>query len=236
MKAEYKIKGMSCAGCATALQNRLSKKDGINKVFVSYANESMQIEYDENRISAEEIQNLVEDMGYNMKEDFDNEEQLVSNDEEKKQLDLFFKKVVVALILTVVVVFLAMGLHIPWVEEFVRQIPLWTNYSIQFVLTAIVMFWSGFYIYKSCFLSIIRGVFNMNVLVGIGTLAAFLVSIAGILFPGFFLEIADELPVYFEAAAGIAAFIITGKYLEEKAKKSTKGAVNKLLSLQEKKQ
>ena len=231
-KFEWKVKWMECGGCATALQNSLSKNDWIQQINVTYANHSIFLEYDPNKITLNKIKQQAQDLGYPILE-AESEDNIES--EENKEIDLFFWKMVVALVLTAVVVLLAMWLHMSWTEDFVRQIPLWLNYGIQFVFTAIVMFWSGFYIYRSCIKSLLKWVFNMNVLVWLGTLAAFLVSIAGILFPGFFLQITDELPVYFEAAAGIAAFIITWRYLEEKAKKSTKWAVNKLISMQEKK-
>lgn len=224
-----KIIWMHCNSCALSIEMTLKKIQWIHYIGVNYANEEMQLEFDEEKINLHDIKNEIEKLWYTISDEMEN------NESEETVPYLQFLKMIIALILTWIVVVFAMWDHIPFIHTFIEKIPTNINYFIQGIFTGIVMFWSGSYIFVSAYKSLLKWIYNMNVLVSLWTGAAFFISIFSLLFPEFFLNITNALPVYFEAAAWIAAFIILWKYIEDKAKKSTRSAVKSLLKLQEKK-
>jgi Cu2+-exporting ATPase len=156
-----------------------------------------------------------------------------SSEEEKSYLGMA-KKFRIALALSVPVFIIAMSDFIPFLN--LRKIAsekFW--YWIQFVLTVPVVFYSGRDFFKRGWISIRRRAPNMWTLISIGTGAAFLFSIFGLLFPGLlpsqFKDAQGNVHLYFEAAAAILTLVLLGQVLELKAHSKTSSAIRALLDL-----
>jgi len=140
----------------------------------------------------------------------------------------------VSLVFTIPVLMLEMGGHIPglmihqWIEP---QAALW----IQFGLSTPAVLWGGYPFFKRGAHSLVTRHLNMFTLIGLGTGAAYVYSVAAVLFPDTFpngFRTAEgTVPVYFEAAAVITVLVLLGQVLELRAREQTGGAIRALLDL-----
>lgn len=106
---------------------------------------------------------------------------------------------------------------------------------IEFLFATPVVLWGGFWFFERGILSIVRKSLNMFTLIALGVGAAYIYSVAGVLFPALFSEAlkghGGQVPVYFEAAAVITVLVILGQVLELKARTQTADAIRSLLDL-----
>jgi Cu+-exporting ATPase len=109
-----------------------------------------------------------------------------------------------------------------------------SNHYLLWVLATPVQFWAGWQFYRGMWGALKHKTANMSTLIAIGTSAAYLYSVAAILFPSFFATGGREANVYFDTAAIIIALILLGRFLEARAKGHTSEAVNKLIGMQAK--
>jgi P-type Cu+ transporter len=157
--------------------------------------------------------------------------------QESEEYRLMAKRFRVALAFTLPVFFLAMGDMIPGVRIHEWIPPTWNRWA-QFVLATPIVLWSGAFIFKRCWKSILNRSPNMWTLVGLGTGAAWAFSIAALLlgdaFPGSF-KTEGMVPVYFESAAVILTLVLLGQMLEARARGRTGEALRKLMDQSAKK-
>ena len=118
----------------------------------------------------------------------------------------------------------------PWLPAFL------TDPLVQLALATPVQLWAAQPFYAGAWRAMRHGVADMNTLVVVGTSAAYLYSVATILFPDFFRAAGlgaegEELPLYFDTAAAIITLILAGRYLEARARSSTSDAMRRLISL-----
>jgi P-type Cu+ transporter len=111
----------------------------------------------------------------------------------------------------------------------IPNLPYLTWGLILFIIVTPVQFIGGWTFYKGAYEAIKRKTANMDLLISIGTLAAYFYSVTVLFFPGLFPV--KERDVYFEVSAVIIAFVLLGKYMEEAIKKKSSTAVRKLLDL-----
>lgn len=137
------------------------------------------------------------------------------------------KKVIMSSVLAAVIMALAFA------DMFGIEMPTFASGWAQFVLTTIVMFWSGLPIMKSAVQAARFKSVNMDTLIAIGTNAAYIFSFAALVFPETFGR-EGELPLYFDTAAVIVALILLGRFLEARAKAQANEAIQKLIGLQAK--
>ena len=152
--------------------------------------------------------------------------------EDKNYLKLI-KKMKISLIFAVPVFIISMSMHLPTnpLSKLMPQI--YWDWS-QFVLTLPIVFYTCWMFYVRAWKSIITWNLNMFTLVGIGTAAAFLFSIAGLLFPSVFpqeFKHMGSVSLYFEATAVILTLVLLGQLLEARAHSKTSGAIKELLKL-----
>ncbi|HYN69128.1 MAG TPA: copper-translocating P-type ATPase, partial [Candidatus Eisenbacteria bacterium] len=111
-----------------------------------------------------------------------------------------------------------------------------TNPWLQLALATPVQLYAGWPFYKGAWKVLRHRATDMNTLIAIGTSAAYLYSLAAILFPGFFeaagIETSAQLPLYFDTAALIITLILLGRFLEARARSHTSDAIRKLIGLQ----
>ncbi|HEY9220006.1 MAG TPA: heavy metal translocating P-type ATPase [Lutibacter sp.] len=155
------------------------------------------------------------------------------SEEDKTYLKLL-KKMKLSLIFAVPVFIISMSMHLPS-NPLMKLMPqIYWDWS-QFILTLPIVFYTCWMFYERAWKSIITWNLNMFTLVGIGTAAAFLFSIVGLLFPNVFpQEFKSDMggvDLYFEATAVILTLVLLGQLLEARAHSKTSGAIKELLKL-----
>lgn len=234
MKLTLKIGGMDCASCAANIEHDLKNLDGVNLVNVNFATEKAYIEYDMAKIDVSKLIKAVEKLGYKAWEEGGSDGGHTHADEENHmqhgsgahELIRLKKAFIFSLILGIPILYLAMGklLGLP-----VPNLSYGTNALIQLAITLGIIY-INFPIYTSGFKKLVALRPNMDSLILIGTLSAFLYSlIYSVLY--FVNPSGEEMHLYFESASIILVFIALGKYLEASTKGKTGEAIKKLMGL-----
>jgi Cu+-exporting ATPase len=218
-KLILQIEGMTCASCAQTIEKALKKAQGVSKANVNFAAEKATVFYDSTKTSIDKLTEVVKNTGYSAKEITPTvEEKEHKLDEDLKKLKIASKKMWVAWAFTIPITLLM----IPEMVWKIRLIP-GILFDIAFlVLASPVIFWVGYETLRSAFVSVTHKSANMDVLIAMGTLAAFITGIAVFYFP---------IANYAGVAAMIMTFHLTGRYVETKAKGRASQAIKKLLQL-----
>ena len=207
------ISGMTCASCVARIEKQVKKIDGVQEINVSLATETGLVKTNDQATVAKVLA-AIEKTGYQAHLILDEESEV--NEDEEKHKDLLKEKR--KLILAVV---LSLPLVLPMVLEmfgFMLMLPGW----IQLILTTPVQFYLGARFYKAAWGAVKARSGNMDLLVALGTSAAFFLSLY---------HIDGSGPLYFESAAVVITLVLLGKYLEKKAKMQTTLAIKALQSL-----
>ena len=212
---------MTCAACAARIEKVLSRAPGVYKATVNFATETATIEYNNSETNPKNLIKIVYDAGFEAFEKTD-----VSVDREKeereKEIKNLGKQVIISAILAAPLM-LSMFLNMMGMPGGILYNP-W----FQVIVSVPVQFIIGFKYYKGAYYAIKSGGANMDVLVALGTSAAFFYSLYNVLtIPA---EIIHHY-LYFEASAVIITLISFGKYLEAVAKGRTSEAIKKLMGL-----
>ncbi|MCH7383093.1 heavy metal translocating P-type ATPase [Acinetobacter dispersus] len=231
-KVELSIEGMTCASCVSRVEKALNAVNGVKTANVNLATELATVT---GTASIESLIAAIDKAGYDAKEIQasipDQSEQLEKKDHERAELK---RDLIIATILALPVFILEMGSHlIPGVHHLIEQsIGMQNSWYLQFVLTTLVLIIPGRRFYLKGLPALVRLAPDMNSLVAVGTLAAYLFSLVATFTPK--LLPAGTVNVYYEAAAVIVALILLGRFLEAKAKGRTSEAIQRLVSLQAK--
>jgi len=224
------IGGMHCAGCSSAVEKALSKKEGILNASVNLSTEKAYIDYNSSVISVEDIKQAVEDSGYEVLEQ---QKKKVNKLEEKREreekkleaarLKMIKSWAVTAPLMLWMFVEMILGFHIssPLVME-----------SVMVLGASYTLFGPGYDTLKSALISSRNLTPNMDVLIALGTFASLTTGLVSL---GYLLGILGS-PFYSFAgiAAMIMAFHLTGRYIEVKARGRASEAITKLLTLEAK--
>ncbi len=222
---QLNIHGMTCASCVSHVEKGIKKGSGIETAAVNLATEKATVSYDPETTTIDDIIKSVSDAGYSASVPDKNGSE---EDQEKiKEIAALKRQTAVAVILSIPLV-LAMFAGIFKLEPLMFL----HNPVLQLALASPVQFWIGRRFYIGAWKSLRAGSPGMDVLVVMGTSAAYIFSI----FNGF---IAAHIGVgttglYFEASAIIITLVLLGKYLETAAKGKTSEAIKKLMGLQPK--
>ncbi len=218
LTADFKITGMSCASCSSRIEKKLSSLQGIKSAAVNLAAEKARIEYDSRKIQPQTMIKAVHDLGYEAEllgEQAQDSEKLARRKEMKHAAILFISSAVLSFPLFLGMLFMLFKIDFPPIHDPVFQLILAT--PIQFII--------GFRFYKKSFYSIKSLSPGMDLLVAMGTSAAYFFSIYNAFFAG------NKENLYFEASAIIITLVLLGKYLEAAAKGKTSDAIKKLIGL-----
>jgi len=218
-KVDLDIVGMTCANCALSIEKGLSTFPGVINATINLAMERATIEYNSDITSPSELIEKIESIGYKAQEkksDDADTEQAARQEEIQKQKRLFIISAILSFpLLLSMLQFININvpeiLHNPW---------------FQFVLATPVQFYVGAQFYSSSYRALKSGSANMDVLVALGTSAAFVYS--------FWEGLTGGTHLYYETAAIIITLVILGKLLEADAKGRTSEAIKKLMGLQAK--
>ena len=232
------IEGMSCASCVQKVENSLRKVPGTIEANVNFANETAVISYDPSHASVSDFKTAVSSAGnykvIEVVEGADIREAQAAS--QKKYVTDLLGKFIGALMLTTIIMVLSMGDKLPGI----KSIDMSTRYLLIMVFTIPVMFWSGLPFLKGAWAALKHKTADMNTLVAVGTLSAFIystvvtiaVTVAKdpmMLWNG---ALGTMPAVYFDSAAMIITLILLGRLLEARAKGRASGAIEKLLGLQ----
>lgn len=228
-KAELAITGMTCAACSARIEKGLKKMDGISDANVNLALERADVVYNPSAVSPADLIKRVEKLGYGAAlrtEEVAGEEQ----DHREREIERQKGKFTFALILSLPLLW-AMAGHFSF-TSFLYVPEMFMNPWVQLALAAPVQFFIGRQFYTGAYKALRNGSANMDVLVALGTSAAFFYSL--------YLSIKSigsgghSVNLYFETSAVLITLIILGKLFEAKAKGRSSEAIKKLMNLQAK--
>ncbi len=225
-KVELKITGMSCAACSAKIEKNLNKLNGVDKAVVNLTTERASVEYDVARVKVSDIIRAIKALGYEAEKAED-----LSRDREEEERAKEIKSLKIMLAASTVLsspLLLAMVLMIFHFE------PSWLtglhNPYVQLALATPIQFIIGFRFYKHAYFALRSKSANMDVLIAMGTSAAYFFSLYNLFFEQVQAGMMPDL--YFEASAIIITLVLLGKYLEAVAKGKTSEAIKKLMGLQ----
>ncbi|MFE9643664.1 heavy metal translocating P-type ATPase [Streptomyces sp. NPDC006365] len=231
-EVELTIGGMTCASCAARVEKKLNRMDGVTAT-VNFATERAKVSY-EDGIRVADLIATVEKTGYTAEEPAPPEpEPETEAPREDPELASLRERLTVSAVLALPVVLLSM---IP-----ALQFDNWQWLSLT--LAAPVVVWGGLPFHRATFTNARHGAATMDTLVSVGTLAAFGWSVWALFWghagmPGmrhgfdFTVSRADaSSTIYLEVAAGVVTFILLGRYLEARSKRSAGAALRALMEL-----
>lgn len=221
-RADLDVMGMTCASCSGRVEKVLNKQAGVKQAVVNLATESATIEYNPGVLNEQALIDRIKAIGYDAKVKAGNKEKESGKNKELKTMQW---KLVIAVILSAPLLITMLdhllGMSLP---------AIFMNPWFQFALATPVQFIIGWKFYTGAYRSLRSGSANMDVLVALGTSAAYFYSVyEGILTIG---NPAYEPHLYFETSAVLITLILFGKYLEVRAKTQTTAALSNLLGLQ----
>lgn len=218
------VYGMTCAACSNRIEKVLNRQEGIVNASVNLTTEQAQVEYNPETIDVKSMINKIQNLGYDaqLKKDFDEK-----TSHKRKEITNMKRKLIISAVLSLPL-FLTMLVHL-----FNINIPhILMNPWFQLALATPVQFIIGWQFYIGAYKNLRNKSANMDVLVALGTSAAYFYS----LYESFktIVTPAYSPHLYFETSAVLITLILFGKYLEKRAKSQTTNALSSLLNLQAK--
>ncbi|QWU46284.1 heavy metal translocating P-type ATPase [Bacillus sp. NP247] len=227
-KAEFTVSGMTCAACANRVEKRLNKLEGVNKATVNFALESATVDFNPDEISVNEMKSAITKLGYKL--EVKSDEQDASTDHRLQEIERQKKKFIISFILSFPLLW-AMVSHFSF-TSFIYLPDILMNPWVQLALATPVQFIIGGQFYIGAYKALRNKSANMDVLVALGTSAAYFYSVyLSIQSIGSSEHMTD---LYFETSAVLITLIILGKLFEAKAKGRSSEAIKKLMGLQAK--
>jgi Cu+-exporting ATPase len=234
-RATLAVSGMTCATCALRIEKGLKNVAGVNFASVNLATEKATVEYDPKLVEEGRFEKLIKDLGYDAIEEsnqgLNTEAAVESTDREKELRRREARKLRISFIVSA-------SLSIPLLVAMfaglfnIKALMFLHNPILQLVLATPVQLIVGYRFYKNAYKSLRSGSPSMDVLVALGTSAAYLYSI----YNGFLRSLpqGQSPALYFEASAIIITLVLLGKLLEAVAKGRTSDAIKRLIGLQPK--
>ncbi|RFU70957.1 cadmium-translocating P-type ATPase [Peribacillus saganii] len=226
-KVELDLVGMTCAACAARIEKGLNKLEGVKNATVNLALETGTIEYTPSQVSVQDLIQKVEKIGYQakLKQEKGKTEDLRSKEIEKQKGKFLF-----SLILSLPLLWAMVG-HFE-LTSFIYVPEMFMNPWVQFALATPVQFIIGKQFYVGAYKALRNKSANMDVLVALGTSAAYFYSLyQSILAIG---TNAHSVELYYETSSVLITLIILGKLFEARAKGRSSEAIKKLMGLQAK--
>ena len=233
----FSVEGMTCASCVNRIERFLRKTPGVEEAAVNLATEKATVRFDPTLAGRSELVGAIEAAGYDVRAEAaggtgeaaaaDLEAEVAAEDEERERAQrrtLFQAGVSVSAAL----VFMAMMF---WPQtsiamEELNKLILWPATFIQF--------WAGGRFYRAAWKAGRHGGATMDTLVAVGTSAAWVYSVVVTMYPAVVHEAGLHPETYFDSAAIIIGLILFGRWLEDRAKGRTTGAIRRLVGLQAK--
>lgn len=243
--ATLKIYGMTCTLCSITIESALSRKKGVLNASVNYASEKAIVEYDDTNLSLEDIKKLIEKQGFavELNSEANSSTGVKLGDRERRKLLCLF---ILSALFSTPLILCMFSEGIGFCHEFfdpnsqtgwgkviyeIRQRTLFLHdWRLQLISATPVQLIIGARFYRNAFRSILAGKATMDLLVVLGTTAAYLYSVY-IVFYQNYAYVSGLQSIYFEASAVIITLVLLGKYLESLAKGRTSKAIQALIDL-----
>lgn len=242
MKERFDVTGMTCASCQANVEKAV-RKLGVDDVNVNLVSETMNVSYDKDKISEDDIIKAVEKIGYgaspkNKKKEKNLKEKNNFNDEIEVK-----NRLVISFLFMIPLMYVSMGhmVSLP-LPKFLMGIEGSVNFAFVQLLLALPIIFVNRIFYISGFKGLINKAPNMDTLVGLGSFAGLVYGIFAIMRMAYGLGFGDleivesyRNNLYFESAAMILTLITLGKYFEKRSKGQTKKSLESLMDLAPKK-
>lgn len=229
MKKTIPVIGMACSVCAANVERKLNSLDGINSATVSLAGRTALVDFNPEQITLEDMKREISNAGY----DLVIEEDRSAEEINRREFTLLKRKTIGSWIFSLLVMAFSMG----WIsmgaesELAARNI----NNQMAMIIALVNMIWCGKGFYISAWKQLKHATANMDSLVALSTMIAFLLSAFNTFWgDDVWGARGIEWHTYFDASVMIITFVLTGRCLEEKAKDSTASSIRHLMGLQPK--
>ena len=220
MKKTYAVLGMMCAGCSARVEKTLAETEGVRAVSVNLPGRTALIDFDEHVVTAEQLADAVKKAGYDMVTEEDRNIEAI---EQRRQRQLRQR-----VILSWLFALFCMAVSMRWIEVTPQQA---ANQTMMLIALCNLVY-CGREFYVSAWKQLMHRSANMDTLVALSTGISFLYST----YVTFFRtgDPSGALYTYFDASIMIITFVLTGRWIEERAKNSTASAIRGLMGLQPK--
>jgi Cu+-exporting ATPase len=220
-RTELNIAGIMCVACITAIENALKEVPGVIDVSINPVTAKAVIERDPSVVTVDVIIQTIRDTGYDVVQVPAVEAEAARVDREKafrkREITGYRNQLVFTLIFGIPILLGMLAPYLPFIPM------IFMDSAFQFAVTTPVMVIIGFGFYKRAIISLIHKGANMDVLISLGTVAAYAYSVTTtFVIPG---------DTYYDTSIFIFAFVLLGRYLEARAKGGTSEAIRKLLKL-----
>ncbi|GED32039.1 heavy metal translocating P-type ATPase [Brevibacillus centrosporus] len=227
---DFQLEGMTCAACANRIEKGLNKIPGVTKATVNFAMETAHVEYSPSEVSVSDMQKKVQQLGYKAIMKTENEG---AQDHREKEVQIQKRKLLLSAILSFPLLWSMVG-HFSF-TSWIYMPEIFMNPWVQLILATPVQFYVGKQFYVGAYKALRNGSANMDVLVSLGTSAAYFYSlyltIAWLIGDGG----AHHGPsLYYETSAVLITLVIMGKLFESLAKGRSSEAIKSLMGLQAK--
>lgn len=207
------LENVTCASCVAKIERQLTRIPGVTGAAVNLATSQLQVKWLEGVVSVGHIRQTLTQLNYPVKA----AAETADSDSDRHAVNKALIPVLIGFALSLPMVIAMVGSLLGWKWA----LPAW----VQFALTTPIQVWLGARFYRGAYASLSHGSANMDVLVAMGTTAAYVYSL-------YLWLIADAMHLYFEASAVVITLVLLGKWLENRAKAMTSEAIRSLMRLQ----
>lgn len=219
-KKTIAVTGMACAGCAANVERRLNQLDGIKSAAVNFAARTALVEYDPQVITPKTMKEEIEKVGYGLIIDEDESVTAIEQTEYRRLL----KRLITSWILALLTMCISMG----WLNIGSKDVANQT----MLIIALVNLVYCGRQFYVNTWHQLRHGMANMDTLVAMSTFISFVFSVFNTFWGDSFWGSRGIVNhTYYDASVMIITFVLTGRALEERAKKSTASAIRALMGL-----
>jgi Cu+-exporting ATPase len=225
------IGGMHCAACVRRVENTLKRIPGVLDANVNLATSRAVVAHEPGKANVFELRKVLDDSGYQFLGVVGEQSEDPLEAARKQELRDLKIKLAVGAVLSILIHIAAFPHLIPSLHSLIPS-----NWLLiaGFIMTTPVVFWVGSRFIIGAYKAARQKTSDMNTLVSVGALSAYLYSSVVTFFPQFFETAGVPAPVYFDGAAMIVTLILLGRYLEARAKGKTSEAIQRLMGLKPK--
>lgn len=214
------VMGMMCAGCSANVERKLKAMDGMKTVAVSLPGRTVMVEYDEKQVTLADMKQVIDSAGYELIIDEDTRVDTL----EKNNYRLLLKRMSLSWLFSLFVMSVSMGWIAVGGHDAANQTML--------IISLVNMIYCGRQFYVNAWRQFVHRSANMDTLVAMSTMISFLFSVFNTFWGDSFWGVRGmEWHTYYDASVMIITFVLTGRSLEERAKKSTASAIRSLMGL-----
>ncbi len=214
------VMGMMCAGCSANVERKLKAIDGVKAVAVSLPGRTAMVEYDEKVVSPADMKHVIDAAGYELIIDEETRVDTI----EKNNYRLLLRRMSLSWLFSLLTMSVSMG----WIAVGGRD----AANQIMLIIALANMIYCGRQFYVNAWRQLLHLSANMDTLVAMSTIISFLFSVFNTFWgEQFWGSRGIEWHTYYDASVMIVTFVLTGRSLEERAKKSTASAIRSLMGL-----